>query len=76
MKEIITKRLSLTLRGDWTQPEKLAIIFKEEQIPERSPFSCWYDSQTDRTQLIIIFGGTETAQLRSQIAQIYGEHTL
>ena len=66
MKEIICKRLSLTLRGDWTQPEKLAIIFREEQIPESTPFSCYYNQQDDTTNLIFII---------SSSAPICGIHT-
>lgn len=52
MKEIITMRIELTLRGDWTHPDKLAIIFKEEQIPEFTPFCCDYNQQDDTTNII------------------------
>lgn len=72
MKEIIDKRVTLTIRGDWTQREKLAIIFREEQIPASSPFECDYNSKTNTTRLrYIIHGSIET----NELAKIYGIHT-
>lgn len=57
MRELIDKRITLTLRGDWTQREKLAIIFREEQIPAGSPFQCDYNQKTNTTRLRFIIRG-------------------
>lgn len=75
MEEIISRRLSLTLRGDWTQHDKLAIVFKEEQIPEDTPFSCYYNPHDDTTNLIFLILADEYQQDRQALARLYGIHT-